>query len=106
MNIEEVREYCLLKQNVTEGFPFGETVLVFKVAHKIFALLALDDIPFSINLKCNPEKAIELRVQHASIVPGYHMNKKHWNTVICDGTIPGNLLREMIDDSYSLVVKK
>ena len=105
MNIEEFREYCLAKENVTEGFPFGESVLVFKVNSKMFALLALNENPFTANLKCEPEKAIQLREEFRSIVPGYHMNKQHWNTLVFDGSIPAALVFELIDDSYNLVSK-
>ncbi len=108
MNVDFIREYALQKINVTEGFPFGETVLVFKVNNKIFLLMALDESPTTINLKCNPDKAIELREEFSSIIPGYHMNKKHWNTVILDGNLPAKMIKEMIDWSYELVagVKK
>lgn len=105
MNIELLREYCLSKEGVEEGFPFGEGALVFKVNGKMFLLASLDEQPLSFNVKCDPQKAIELREQFSSIIPGYHMNKKHWNTVIVDGTIPAQLLKEMIDDSYALVLK-
>lgn len=105
MNIEIIRKYCLAKPGVTEGFPFGEDTLVFKVASKIFLLAGLDEIPLRINLKSDPEKAIELREKYESVLPGYHMNKKHWNTVIIDGSVSRNELIEWIDDSYNLVVK-
>lgn len=101
MNTEDIRLYCLKKDLVTEGFPFGDSTLVFKWGAKIFALLFLDDP--QINLKCDPEKAIELREQYAAVLPGYHMNKLHWNTVILDGSIPPGLLKEWIDHSYELV---
>jgi len=104
MNIEQIREYCLKKKGVTEEFPFDEETLVFKVAGKIFLLASLETIPLQINLKCNPEKAIELRETYNTVQPGYHMNKKHWNTVIIDGTIFGNKIFEWIDESYELVV--
>jgi predicted DNA-binding protein (MmcQ/YjbR family) len=104
MNIETLREYCLAKKEVTEGFPFGETVLVFKVKAKIFLLARLDQPVLEFNVKCDPEKAIEWREQYAAVQPGYHMNKKMWNTVVVDGTVPGRILREMIDDSYYEVV--
>lgn len=84
MNIETLREYCLLKKGVSEGFPFGETTLVFKVMNKIFLLVSLDASPLQFNAKCDPDKAIELREQYDAIKPGYHMNKKHWNTVVID----------------------
>jgi|SRR6478735_4934087 len=105
MNIETLREYCLSKKAVTEDFPFGETTLVFRVEGKIFLLVALDASPLQFNAKCDPEKAIELREAYDAIQPGYHMNKKHWNTVIIDGSVSTGLVKEMIDDSYSLVVK-
>jgi predicted DNA-binding protein (MmcQ/YjbR family) len=104
MNIEQIREYCLKKKGVTEEFPFDEETLVFKVAGKIFLLASLETIPLQINLKCNPEKAFELREEYDSVQPGYHMNKKHWNTIIIDGTIPINKIFDWIDDSYLLVV--
>ncbi len=105
MNIEDIRNYCLLKKGVTEGFPFDEETLVFKVAGKMFALVDLEG-DLSINLKCDPEKAPELREQFPAVIPGYHMNKKHWNTVIIDGSIRDKLIGEWIDDSYNLVIKK
>ena len=104
MNIEFLREYCLKKPEAAESFPFGEDTLVFKVAGKIFLLAGLDEVPLRINLKCDPEKAIELREQYEAVIPGYHMNKNHWNTVIIDGTIPHRELLEWIDDSYLLIV--
>ena len=104
MNIEELREYCLSKKGVTESFPFDEVTLVFKVSGKMFALTDLVD-DFSVNLKCDPEKAVELREQFPSVVPGYHMNKQHWNTIFIDGSINDSLLKEWIDHSYLLVVK-
>lgn len=103
MNIEELREYCIAKKGVTEGFPFDEVTLVFKVGGKMFALTNLDGDP-SVNLKCDPEKAIDLREQYSSIVPGYHMNKTHWNTIYMDGSINDNLLKELIDLSYKLIL--
>lgn len=104
MNIEQIREHCLKKKGVTEEFPFDEETLVFKVAGKIFLLASLETIPLQINLKCDPEKAFELREEYDSVQPGYHMNKKHWNTIIIDGTIPINKIFDWIDDSYLLVV--
>jgi predicted DNA-binding protein (MmcQ/YjbR family) len=104
MDIEALREYCLKKKGVTESFPFGESTLVFKVKEKLFLLMGLDESPLQFNVKADPDRAQELRESYASILPGYHMNKKHWNTVIVDGTIPMKLIREMIDDSYRLVV--
>jgi len=105
-NVETYRTYCLQKKGVTEEFPFDETTLAFKVMGKLFALTSLNEVVFRINLKCDPEWAIELRDEYESIIPGYHMNKKHWNTVIINYTIPNDLLKKMIDHSYDLVVKK
>ncbi|MEP7318700.1 MAG: MmcQ/YjbR family DNA-binding protein [Panacibacter sp.] len=105
MDIETLREYCLSKKAVEEGFPFGEDTLVFKAGGKIFLLTGLSNNPLQFNAKCNPEKAIELREQYAVVQPGYHMNKKHWNTIIADGSLSNALLKEIIDDSYNLVVQ-
>src|SRR5256885_3406640 len=105
MNIETLREYCLSKKAVTEDFPFGESTFVFRVKNKIFLLVSLDANPLQFNAKCEPGKAIELREQYDSIQPGYHMNKKHWNTVVINGSIPSALIKEMIDDSYNLIVE-
>ena len=106
MNVEELREYCISKPHVTESFPFDQTTLVFKVGGKMFALTGLEKFPPSINLKCNPEYAIELREQYEVIQPGFHMNKKHWNTISYQENLPTQLLKELIDHSYELVVKK
>ena len=103
MDIEFYREYCLAKLGVTEGFPFDKSTLVFKVMNKMFALTDVDLFTF-INLKCDPERAIELREKYDSIQPGYHMHKAQWNSVYMDGTIPDNLTKELIDHSYELVV--
>ncbi|MCD4832907.1 MAG: MmcQ/YjbR family DNA-binding protein [Bacteroidales bacterium] len=106
MNIEEFRDYCLQKKGVTEELPFDETTLVYKVSGKMFALTDTDD-EFKIALKCDPEKVIDLREQFPeTVLPGYHFNKKYWNTVVIDGTIPEKLLYEWIDESYVLVVSK
>jgi predicted DNA-binding protein (MmcQ/YjbR family) len=105
MDVEAIRIYCLDKKAVTESFPFGENTLVFKVLGKVFLLLALDRRPLQFNVKCDPERAEELREQYASVIPAFHMNKKHWNTIILDGYINSRLIREWIDDSYMLVVK-
>lgn len=106
MDIEQLREYVLQKPSVTEGFPFGEDTLVFKVKEKIFLLTGLDSSPLRFNVKCDPDKAIELRDAFPdNILPGFHMNKKHWNTIVVDGGITQKLLKEMIDDSYDLVAK-
>ena len=103
MNVEEIREYCIAKKAVTESFPFDETTLVFKVMNKIFCLLSLDDI--RVALKNDPEKNVELRAHYPAIIPGYHLNKQHWNTIVLDGTVPVKLLQEMIDESYDLILK-
>lgn len=105
MDIEIVRKYCLQKKGVTEGFPFNETALVFKVMEKMFALLNLE-YPHSINLKCDPVHAVELREKYEDIRPGYHMNKKHWNTINLIGTLNDKFIRELIDHSYDLVIDK
>jgi predicted DNA-binding protein (MmcQ/YjbR family) len=102
MNIEDVRAYCLKKHDVTEAFPFGEDTLVFKVKGKIFVLANLDG-DLSLNLKCDPALALELRERYSSVIPGYHMNKKHWNTVYLNGTIPDKEVLTWIDHSYNLV---
>jgi predicted DNA-binding protein (MmcQ/YjbR family) len=102
MNIESLREYCISKKNATESFPFGEDTLVFKVNEKIFALVNLDG-DLSINLKCEPGLAIELRERYPSVTPGYHMNKKHWNTVQLDGSVPDKEIFTWIDHSYERV---
>ncbi len=105
MNIESFRNYCILKKGVSESFPFNETTLVLKVLDKMFALTNLEN-DFSLNLKCNPEKAILLREKYEAVNPGFHMNKKHWNTINIDGSIPNRELKEWIDESYDLVVSK
>ncbi|RLB64323.1 MAG: MmcQ/YjbR family DNA-binding protein [Deltaproteobacteria bacterium] len=105
MNAENLREYCQNKREVTEGFPFNDTALVFKVAGKMFALLNLDD-PLGISLKCDPEKAIELREHHPCVFPAYHFNKKHWNTIYIDGSVNDDLIFQWIDHSYQKVVEK
>jgi predicted DNA-binding protein (MmcQ/YjbR family) len=106
MNIEELRDFCLSLKNVVEGFPFGADTLVFKTNNKIFLLVSLSSQPLQFNAKCNPDYAIELREQYSCIVPGYHMNKKHWNTVIIDGSLTKKQLMKLIEDSYLLVAKK
>jgi predicted DNA-binding protein (MmcQ/YjbR family) len=107
MNIESLREYTLGKPSVTEGFPFGDDVIVYKVKDKIFLLLPLDTSPLQFNVKCDPEKAIELREAYPeAVLPGYHMNKKHWNTVIADGTLSNKQLLQIVDESYELVKGK
>ena len=106
MNIETLREYCLSKPAVEETLPFGPDTLVFKVNGKIFLLTGLDEPVLSFNVKCDPELALELRASYPAVQPGYHMNKKHWNPVIVDGSIPVKLLKEWIDHSYDLVRPK
>ena len=103
MNIEEFRDYCLAKAGVTEETPFGPDTLIFKVGGKIFALTDIQNFT-SVNLKCDPEKAVELRERYQTILPGYHMNKKHWNTVLIQNEINDLMLQDLIDHSYNLVV--
>ena len=105
MNVEEISEYCLSKKGTSEDFPFDEETLVFKVMGKMFALIPLEKIPLQINLKCNPEHAVEIRERYEAVQPGYHMNKKHWNTILVDGALRNELIYRWIDDSYNLVVK-
>ena len=104
MDLPDVIAYFLSKPGAEETTPFGPDVLVYKVGGKMFALTQPDEYPSSINLKCDPERAVELRDEYEAIKPGYHMNKKHWNTVVLDGSVPAALLREMIDLSHGLVV--
>lgn len=107
MHIELLRNYALSKPNAAESFPFGEETLVFKVNNKIFLLASLDAQPLQFNVKCNPDKAIELRVEFPdAVLPGYHMNKKHWNTIVVNGKLSNQQLKEMIDASYDLVKGK
>ena len=103
MNIEQYRSYCIAKKAVTESFPFDEKTLVFKVMNKMFALTDVESFEF-INLKCDPQKAIELRENYNGIYSGYHMNKKHWNSVATKGDVPDALVYELIDHSYDLIV--
>ena len=104
MNLEELRDYCLLKPGATEGLPFGDDTLVFKVGGKMFLLASIKD-GNRFNVKCDPELAIELREQHPEVIPGYHMNKTMWNTVYMDGTLSYKQLKDMVDHSYDLIVK-
>jgi len=106
MNIEELHEYAISKPGSEDSFPFGNSTLVFKVNNKIFLLVSIDANPIRFNAKCDPEKAIELREQYECITPGYHMNKKHWNSVLIDGTLTNKQLKAIIDDSYNLVAKR
>lgn len=104
MNVASLRDYCLSKKGATEDFPFGEDVLVFKVMGRMFALVNLAPLPLSANLKCDPERAVELRERHAAVQPGYHMNKQHWNTIVLDGSLADADVRAMVDHSYDLIV--
>ncbi len=104
MNIESLRDYCIAKKNSSESFPFGDDTLVFKVNGKIFALVNLEG-DLTINLKCDPSRAVEIRERYSSVIPGYHMNKKHWNTVLVDGTVPDLEVFSWIDHSYDLVAR-
>lgn len=104
MNVEELRDYCLQKSGVTEGMPFDNDTLVFRVGNKIFLLMSLNT-GNRFNVKCDPELAIELRDRHAEVIPGFHMNKTHWNSVYTDGNLTNKQLCEMIDHSYSLILK-
>ena len=104
MNIEEIREYCLTHPGVEETFPFDEHTLVFKVMGKMFCLCALERLPHQINVKCDPVRAIELREECSGVIPGYHMSKKHWNTLVFDMSFDDDQTREWIKDSYDLVV--
>ncbi|TMU54538.1 MmcQ/YjbR family DNA-binding protein [Flagellimonas algicola] len=104
MNVEQLRELCIRKKGVTEDFPFDEQTLVFKVMGKMFALMALERLPPQCNLKCDPDRAVELREEYdGDIIPGYHMSKKHWNTLMLEH-LPPNLIEELVDHSYDLVV--
>ncbi|MGP4089329.1 MmcQ/YjbR family DNA-binding protein [Streptomyces sp. KR55] len=105
MTPQELRAFCLSFNAAVEDFPFRPEISVFKVLGKLFALTTLDARPLTVNLKCDPEDAVRLRAEHPGlIVPGYHMNKRHWNTVTVDGELPDRLVRELIEDSYDLVV--
>lgn len=106
MDLEQLREYTLSKPGAEETQPFGPDNLVYKVNGKMFLLTSFDSIPLQFNVKCDPELALELREQYAAVIPGYHMNKKHWNTVIIDGSISNKELQKMIDHSYELVAGK
>ena len=105
MHLDNAIAHCLSLPDVVEDTPFGPEVLVFKVGGKLFALTDPGEVPPALNLKCEPERALALRDQYAAIQPGYHMNKRHWNTVTLDGTLPAKLVLELIDHSYELVVK-
>ena len=103
MTVEKVRNYCLKKKGVTEGFPFNETTLVFKVMGKMFCLMGLEP-PQTVNLKCDPELAVELREKYEGVTPGYHMNKMYWNTIDLNANIRENEIQKWIDQSYNLIV--
>lgn len=104
MNIEDLREYCLTKKGVEESIPFGPDTLVLKVMGKVFLIVGLESKPLEFNVKCDPEKAIELREQYSCVKPGYHMNKKHWNTIVVDNSVVLKLVQQWITDSYLLVI--
>lgn len=103
---EQIKRLCLEQPGAEETFPFSAELSVFKVGGKVFALTALDESPLSISLKCVPEVAVKLRLEYPAITAGYHLNKQHWNTVVIDGSVPDDLVREMIEDSYDLVRSK
>ncbi len=105
MDIEMLRKYALVKKGVTEGLPFGEDVLVFKVGGKMFLLMNLVSDPLQISLKTHPDKSIVLREKYPQITPGYHLNKKHWNTLKLDGFLSGQLVSSLLDESYQLVLQ-
>lgn len=106
MHIEAIREYCLAKPDTEEALPFGPDTLVFKINNKVFLLLPLDGEDLRFNVKCDPALALELREQYACVLPGYHMNKKHWNTIVVDGSVSFKQIKEWIDHSYELVKGK
>ncbi|MBM3133461.1 MAG: MmcQ/YjbR family DNA-binding protein [Chloroflexi bacterium] len=105
MNVESLRSYCLGKEGATEDLPFGADALAIRVADRMFALIKIGRGALSVNLKCDPALAVELRKKYPSVTPGYHMNKTHWNTVALDGSIPDGEIRDMIDHSYEMVLK-
>jgi predicted DNA-binding protein (MmcQ/YjbR family) len=104
MDLPDAIAHCLSRPGAEETMPFGPEALVYKVGGKMFALTVPDDVPPRLNLKCDPDRALALRDDHPAIIPGYHMNKRHWNTVVLDGSLPSSLIRELIDHSYALVV--
>jgi predicted DNA-binding protein (MmcQ/YjbR family) len=106
LTLEVIKEYCLAKPGSSAGYPFGEGTLVFKVLDRMYALCSEDERPLRINLKCDPDDALALRAQYSAIIPGYHMNKKHWNSLIMDGSLQDSLVFELIDHSYQLVISK
>ncbi len=106
LNVETIREYCIQKPFTTEEFPFDDVTLIFKVGGKMFAMIPLDEPRLVISLKCSPERSVELREKYDSIQPAYHMNKRHWNMIFIDGSVPKELIIELIDHSYDLVFNK
>lgn len=104
MKAEEIRDYCLAKKSVEESLPFDANTLVFKVGGRMFLLVSLDSDPVQFNVKCDPARALELREKYTCVLPGYHMNKMHWNTIVCDGSVSKKLMYEWIDASYDLIV--
>ncbi len=104
MDATDLRAWCLEQTGAIEEFPFGPETSVFKVARKIFAISALDRTPLDVSVKCEPELAVALRHSHAAIRPGYHLDKRHWNTIVLDGSLPDQLVRDLIEDSYDLIV--
>jgi predicted DNA-binding protein (MmcQ/YjbR family) len=104
MNATELRRWCLEQPGAIEDFPFGPEHSVFKVAGKIFAISALDRVPLHVSVKCEPELALQLRASYPAIRPGYHLNKRHWNTLTLDGSLPDQLERDLIEDSYDLIL--
>jgi predicted DNA-binding protein (MmcQ/YjbR family) len=105
MNLPDFIDHCLAKKGAEETTPFGPDVLVYKVCGKIFALTVPDEVPSRVNLKCDPDRSLELRDEYEAVIPGFHMNKRHWNTVYLDETLPDALVRELTDHSYELVIK-
>ncbi|HOG20067.1 MAG TPA: MmcQ/YjbR family DNA-binding protein [Salinivirgaceae bacterium] len=106
LNVETIHEYCIQKPFTTEEFPFDDVTLIFKVGGKMFAMIPLDEPRLVISLKCSPERSVELREKYDSIQPAYHMNKRHWNMIFIDGSVPKKLIVELIDHSYDLVFNK
>lgn len=104
MDIEQLRDYCLSKSGAEESLPFGPDTLVYKAGGKVFLLVGLNNEELRFNVKCDPDKAIELREQFSCVLPGYHMNKKHWNTIVVDGSVSSKQLKEWIDHSYNLII--
>jgi predicted DNA-binding protein (MmcQ/YjbR family) len=106
MDSAKLRDHCLSFRGTNEEFPFGPETSVFKVAGKMFALSRLAERPLAVSLKCDPPLAEQLRAAHTAVLPGYHLNKRHWNTVMIDGSLPGKMIADMVEDSYDLVVSQ